>query len=268
MEGAYVSVCLSSSSLALPELAPSRAILNSEFTIQHCSGGCRGFTGPVPPPLWIRAALCSCWRDDNRLARDCQVGSGSINARTLQPGTSVSNPPTRPTRWSMCSHALIAGSMRRLLRRRSILQATRCCHGHTLTLLKLQAGRTQDLADVQRFLAHTLLAERAPTRELVAQESPDLVEDLDTLWTLADLEFGPPANITCSRPAPSGALTVPRLGRAARRRAPGQWLPAAAPPGPARLRKCWTFPPASARAARRLRSSAGWRARSPAARPA
>lgn len=61
-----------------------------------------------------------------------------------------------------------------------------------LTLMKLQAGRTQDLADVQRLLARTASAERASTRELVAQESPDLVEDFDSLCMLADFEFGPP----------------------------------------------------------------------------
>jgi hypothetical protein len=61
-----------------------------------------------------------------------------------------------------------------------------------LMLLKLQAGRTQDLADVQRLLARTPGAERATTRTLVLRESPDLVEDFESLCTLADLEFGPP----------------------------------------------------------------------------
>lgn len=61
-----------------------------------------------------------------------------------------------------------------------------------LTLLKLQAGRTQDLADVQRLLARTPRAERATTRQLVERESPELTEDYDSLCTLADLEFGPP----------------------------------------------------------------------------
>jgi len=59
--------------------------------------------------------------------------------------------------------------------------------------MKLQAGRTQDLADVQRLLAGTPAAERASTRALVTQHSPELVEDYDALCTLADLEFGPPA---------------------------------------------------------------------------
>jgi hypothetical protein len=60
-----------------------------------------------------------------------------------------------------------------------------------LTLLKLQAGRTQDLADVQRLLAATPSAERASTRRLVGAYAPDLTEAYDALITLADLEFGP-----------------------------------------------------------------------------
>lgn len=61
-----------------------------------------------------------------------------------------------------------------------------------LLLMKLHAGRTQDLADVQRLLARTSQAERAQIRELVWQEHPELLEDYDSLCTLADLEFGPP----------------------------------------------------------------------------
>ena len=59
-----------------------------------------------------------------------------------------------------------------------------------LLLLKLQAGRTQDLADVQRLLAHTPLMERESIRELVLHLSPEFLEDYDSLCTLADLEFG------------------------------------------------------------------------------
>lgn len=62
-----------------------------------------------------------------------------------------------------------------------------------LILMKLQAGRTQDLADVQRLLGQTNTAERLSIRELVARESPELVEDFDSLCTLADLEFGSPS---------------------------------------------------------------------------
>lgn len=61
-----------------------------------------------------------------------------------------------------------------------------------LTLLKLRAGRTQDLADVQRLLAGTPQVERISTRSLVAAFAPDLVEDYDSLVALADLEFGSP----------------------------------------------------------------------------
>lgn len=61
-----------------------------------------------------------------------------------------------------------------------------------LALQKLQAGRTQDLADVQRLLAGTPPAERERTRQLVGRYAPELVEDYDSLVQLADLEFGPP----------------------------------------------------------------------------
>lgn len=61
-----------------------------------------------------------------------------------------------------------------------------------LTLLKLQAGRTQDLADVQQLLAATPPDERASTRRLVEVQAPDLAEDYESLITLSDLEFGPP----------------------------------------------------------------------------
>jgi hypothetical protein len=59
-----------------------------------------------------------------------------------------------------------------------------------LILLKLAAGRTQDLADVQRLVAYTSAAERAEFVRVVQQERPELVEDLESLFTLADLEFG------------------------------------------------------------------------------
>lgn len=59
-----------------------------------------------------------------------------------------------------------------------------------LLLLKLQVGRTQDLADVQRLLAYTSHSEREVIRELVLEQSPEFLEDFDSLCTLADLEFG------------------------------------------------------------------------------
>jgi len=60
-----------------------------------------------------------------------------------------------------------------------------------LILLKLQAGRTQDLADVQRLLARVPQPERDAMRQIVLRYAPDLAEDYDALCTLADLEFGP-----------------------------------------------------------------------------
>ncbi len=61
-----------------------------------------------------------------------------------------------------------------------------------LMLMKLEAGRPQDLADVQRMLRDTPQAERDSTRALIARYLPDAVEDFDALITLADLEFGSP----------------------------------------------------------------------------
>lgn len=61
-----------------------------------------------------------------------------------------------------------------------------------LVLIKLQAGRTQDLADIQRLLAYVSRVERLTIRSIVEQHSPELIEDYDSLCTLADLEFGSP----------------------------------------------------------------------------
>lgn len=62
-----------------------------------------------------------------------------------------------------------------------------------LLLLKLQAGRTQDLADIQRLLAGTTAVERDAIRRLVAAQNPEYLEDYDSLVVLSDLEFGAPA---------------------------------------------------------------------------
>ena len=59
-----------------------------------------------------------------------------------------------------------------------------------LLLLKLQAGRTQDLADVQRLLRGTSPEERSTMRAVVQGNAAELVEDYDALVTLADLEYG------------------------------------------------------------------------------
>lgn len=57
-------------------------------------------------------------------------------------------------------------------------------------MLKLQVGRAQDLADVQRLVAFTSPEERAEMQQTIQEESPELVEDLEALILLADLEFG------------------------------------------------------------------------------
>src|SRR5262249_48942539 len=80
-EGAYRSVALSSSSRAagigtlMIELrvssfefefgvvAAQLKTQHSELRTQNSFQGCRGFIGPVPPPLWIRAAIFTCrWK--------------------------------------------------------------------------------------------------------------------------------------------------------------------------------------------------------------
>ncbi|RRR76246.1 MAG: hypothetical protein EI684_03390 [Candidatus Viridilinea halotolerans] len=59
-----------------------------------------------------------------------------------------------------------------------------------LLLLKLQAGRSQDLADIQRLLRGTSVEERSHMRTIIANADLDLVEDFEALCTLADLEYG------------------------------------------------------------------------------
>ena len=59
-----------------------------------------------------------------------------------------------------------------------------------LIMLKLHAGRTQDLADVQRMLAATPAVERESIRQQLACQNADLVEEFEALIQLADWEFG------------------------------------------------------------------------------
>ena len=61
-----------------------------------------------------------------------------------------------------------------------------------LILLKMEAGRSQDLVDVQRMLRDTPQSERSSTRALIAHHAPEMVEDYEALIQLADIEFGPP----------------------------------------------------------------------------
>jgi hypothetical protein len=41
----------------LPEFGQTCSFVPAGFGTIRFRGGCRGFTGPVPPPLWIRVPL-------------------------------------------------------------------------------------------------------------------------------------------------------------------------------------------------------------------
>ena len=59
-----------------------------------------------------------------------------------------------------------------------------------LMVMKLVAGRLQDLTDVQRMLRDTPQDERTSTRKLIQQCARDMAEDFDQLVLIADAEFG------------------------------------------------------------------------------
>jgi hypothetical protein len=59
-----------------------------------------------------------------------------------------------------------------------------------LALMKVQAGRTQDLADVSRMLGLASAELRQATRQVFERWQPDALEDLESLLALGDLEFG------------------------------------------------------------------------------
>lgn len=59
-----------------------------------------------------------------------------------------------------------------------------------LILMKLQAGRAQDIADITRLLRRADHAERTIARATMATYAPDLIDDYDALVVLTDLEFG------------------------------------------------------------------------------
>lgn len=59
-----------------------------------------------------------------------------------------------------------------------------------LVLMKVHAGRTQDLADVARMLGGASEEARQATRELFRRWLPDAVEDLESLIQLGELELG------------------------------------------------------------------------------
>lgn len=59
-----------------------------------------------------------------------------------------------------------------------------------LVLMKLQAGRVQDLADAARMLGQADDAALDETRALFAQYAPGDLEDLESLIVLGRLEMG------------------------------------------------------------------------------
>ena len=59
-----------------------------------------------------------------------------------------------------------------------------------LVLIKLRAGRTQDLADISRMLGLVNTDAREAVRRLVAREAPADCDDLEILIRLGELEFG------------------------------------------------------------------------------
>lgn len=63
---------------------------------------------------------------------------------------------------------------------------------HFLVLMKFQAGRVQDLADVTRMLGQADEEKLAVVRALFALRAPEDLEDLESLITLGQLEMQPP----------------------------------------------------------------------------
>lgn len=59
-----------------------------------------------------------------------------------------------------------------------------------LVLMKVEAGRAQDLADASRMLGLAHEASREATRELFRRWLPDALEDLESLIALGRLEMG------------------------------------------------------------------------------
>ena len=61
-----------------------------------------------------------------------------------------------------------------------------------LVVMKLQAGRVQDIADISRMLGVAGPPALAGVRRVVAAYAPDAVEDLESLIALGQLEAGGP----------------------------------------------------------------------------
>lgn len=59
-----------------------------------------------------------------------------------------------------------------------------------LVLMKVQAGRTQDLADAARMLGGASEEDRRAARELFGRWLPEALDDLESLIVLGELELG------------------------------------------------------------------------------
>ncbi len=59
-----------------------------------------------------------------------------------------------------------------------------------LVLMKVQTGRTQDLADAARMLGLASARDRDEARAVIRRWLPDAVEDVESLITLGELEMG------------------------------------------------------------------------------
>jgi hypothetical protein len=70
-----------------------------------------------------------------------------------------------------------------------------------LVFTKLRAGRVQDVADVSRMLGLAEPSALDQVRDFIAQESPDDLDDLESLITLGQLETKPPGEEAGDPPA-------------------------------------------------------------------
>ena len=61
---------------------------------------------------------------------------------------------------------------------------------HYLVLMKVEAGRTQDLADAARMLGAAPEPSHQETRDIFRRWLPEALEDLETLIALGKLEVG------------------------------------------------------------------------------
>lgn len=64
---------------------------------------------------------------------------------------------------------------------------------HYLVLMKLQAGRVQDVADVTRMLGQASEEALDSVRSMLAENDPELFEDLESLVVLGRLELQEPS---------------------------------------------------------------------------